>query len=178
MTNEPLNIGVITIFPEMFESILKSGIVAKAINNNLVSITFSNPRDFAEDNRKTIDEKVFGGGPGMLMMAPPNTTTACILLHLAAPCRTHAALACAQLPLPAPCHARLHPTGLSRFFLMQDRAQPAAPGHPAGRSCFLLIQRLAASCCTWRHPAAPMLHLPAPSCPCPRLATPGCIPPV
>ncbi|CAM3526935.1 tRNA (guanosine(37)-N1)-methyltransferase TrmD [Paraphotobacterium marinum] len=71
MTNEPLNIGVITIFPEMFESILKSGIVAKAINNNLVSITFSNPRDFAEDNRKTIDEKVFGGGPGMLMMAPP-----------------------------------------------------------------------------------------------------------
>jgi tRNA (guanine37-N1)-methyltransferase len=63
-------IGVITLFPEMFEA-LNYGIPRKATSQSLSEIKLFNPRDFTEDNYKTIDGRPYGGGPGMVLMANP-----------------------------------------------------------------------------------------------------------
>jgi len=62
--------GIITLFPEMFQA-LKSGITGKALRDQLISIDTWNPRDFATDKHKTVDDYPYGGGSGMLMMAEP-----------------------------------------------------------------------------------------------------------
>lgn len=62
--------GVITLFPEMFTA-LSSGVVGKAVDNHLLTLTFFSPRDFANDKHKTVDDHPYGGGPGMVMMAQP-----------------------------------------------------------------------------------------------------------
>src|SRR3990167_8008087 len=63
--------SVITIFPESFESYLASSILKRAQKSGLVKIKFFNPRDFVRDRRNTIDDRPFGGGPGMVMKAEP-----------------------------------------------------------------------------------------------------------
>lgn len=62
--------GIITLFPEMFE-ILKVGITGRAIQEQLLTLNIWNPRDFAKDKHKTVDDHPYGGGPGMVMMAEP-----------------------------------------------------------------------------------------------------------
>ncbi|MEK7539290.1 MAG: tRNA (guanosine(37)-N1)-methyltransferase TrmD [Patescibacteria group bacterium] len=65
---------IITIFPEMFDSYLKESIIGRAIKNELISIKFYNPRDFIKapkNNYKPVDDKPYGGGPGMVMKAEP-----------------------------------------------------------------------------------------------------------
>ena len=62
---------VITLFPEMFEAITAYGISGRAAKREIVQVTCINPRDFAEGNYKRVDERPFGGGPGMVMMAKP-----------------------------------------------------------------------------------------------------------
>jgi tRNA (guanine37-N1)-methyltransferase len=65
---------VITIFPEMFDSYLKESILGRAVKNKLVSVKFYNPRDFIKapkNNYKPVDDKPYGGGPGMVMRAEP-----------------------------------------------------------------------------------------------------------
>jgi len=65
---------VITIFPEMFDSYLKESIIGRAIKNKLISIKFYNPRDFIKapkNNYRPVDDKPYGGGPGMVMRAEP-----------------------------------------------------------------------------------------------------------
>ena len=62
---------VITIFPEMLMAITECGITGKAVKNGLISIDTRNPRDFAGDKYKTVDDRPYGGGPGMVMMAAP-----------------------------------------------------------------------------------------------------------
>lgn len=62
---------VITIFPEMLMAITEYGITGKAVKNGLIGIDTRNPRDFAGDKHKTIDDRPYGGGPGMVMMAAP-----------------------------------------------------------------------------------------------------------
>ena len=62
---------VISIMPQMFSAVTDFGITAKAIHNNHAVIHLINPRDFATDNYRRIDERPFGGGPGMVMMAEP-----------------------------------------------------------------------------------------------------------
>lgn len=62
---------VITLFPEMFEAIIKYGITSRALHNKIFSLQCWNPRDFTTDNHKTIDDRPYGGGPGMLMLAEP-----------------------------------------------------------------------------------------------------------
>lgn len=66
-----MNFNIITIFPEMFSNVLEYGIVGRAKHNNIIQVDFTNPRDFAVDIRKTVDEKPYGGGPGMIMMPEP-----------------------------------------------------------------------------------------------------------
>ena len=62
---------VITLFPQMFEAVSKHGITARALEKKLYGLTLWNPRDFTTDPRKTVDDRPFGGGPGMVMMAEP-----------------------------------------------------------------------------------------------------------
>lgn len=63
--------AVITLFPEMFAAIGQYGISGRAAKRELVQFNCINPRDFAKGNYKRVDERPFGGGPGMVMMAEP-----------------------------------------------------------------------------------------------------------
>lgn len=66
---------VVTIFPNTFDSYLKESIIGRAIKNNLISIKFYNPRDFIKEKNKNgfkpVDDRPYGGGPGMVMRAEP-----------------------------------------------------------------------------------------------------------
>lgn len=62
---------IITLFPEMFDSYLNESILKRAQDNALISVKFYNPRDFTSDKHRTVDDKPYGGGPGMVMMVEP-----------------------------------------------------------------------------------------------------------
>ncbi|QIQ21510.1 tRNA (guanosine(37)-N1)-methyltransferase TrmD [Zophobihabitans entericus] len=64
-------IGVISLFPEMFHAITDYGVTGRAVKNGLLEIQYWSPRDFAHDKHKTVDDRPYGGGPGMLMMVQP-----------------------------------------------------------------------------------------------------------
>ena len=66
----PLRIDILTLFPEMFLPILGTSIPKRAAEKGLVSYHLTNIRDFATDGHKSVDDKPFGGGHGMVMMAP------------------------------------------------------------------------------------------------------------
>ena len=66
-----MQIGVVTLFPEMFAALTDYGISSRAIQNELVSLEFWNPRNYATDKHRMVDDKPFGGGPGMLMKTEP-----------------------------------------------------------------------------------------------------------
>lgn len=66
-----LKVDVITAFPEMIDQALSTSIVGRARKAGILKLGFVNPRDFATDKHKTIDDRPYGGGPGMLMMAEP-----------------------------------------------------------------------------------------------------------
>jgi tRNA (guanine37-N1)-methyltransferase len=63
-----LRIDILTLFPEMFTPVLGTSIPKRAAEKGLVSYHLTNIRDFATDNHKSVDDKPFGGGPGMVMM--------------------------------------------------------------------------------------------------------------
>lgn len=69
--SKPLQFDVITLFPQMFDAISKSGISARALEKKLYELALWNPRDFTSDNHKTVDDRPYGGGPGMVMLAEP-----------------------------------------------------------------------------------------------------------
>jgi tRNA (guanine37-N1)-methyltransferase len=62
--------SVITLFPETFK-VLDSGITGRAKNEGLISLSTWNPRDYTEDKYKSVDDRPYGGGPGMVMMVEP-----------------------------------------------------------------------------------------------------------
>lgn len=66
-----MRFAVITLFPEMLDAIMDFGITGRAIDSGLIEIQAWNPRDYATDNHRTVDDRPFGGGPGMVMMLPP-----------------------------------------------------------------------------------------------------------
>lgn len=66
-----MHFSVVSIFPEMLKSFLQYGIVSRAIANNLLQVTGINPRDFASEPHRNIDDRPYGGGPGMLMQVAP-----------------------------------------------------------------------------------------------------------
>ena len=66
-----MRIAVISIFPEMLRAITDFGVTRRAVKNGLIEIHCINPRDFAYDKHQKVDERPFGGGPGMLMMVQP-----------------------------------------------------------------------------------------------------------
>ena len=62
---------VVTLFPEMFAALTQSGITRRALEEKRWSLDFWNPREFTKDVHRTVDDRPYGGGPGMVMMAPP-----------------------------------------------------------------------------------------------------------
>ncbi len=63
--------SVITLFPEMFESFFSQGVIGRAVKKGLIDVALYNPRDFTKDKHRTVDDRPYGGGPGMLMMVEP-----------------------------------------------------------------------------------------------------------
>lgn len=63
--------GVISLFPEMFRALTEYGVSGRAVKQEKVSVTCWNPRDFTHDNYQTVDDRPYGGGPGMLMKIQP-----------------------------------------------------------------------------------------------------------
>lgn len=66
-----MRFDVITLFPELFAPFLAAGVTRRAYESKLVDVRLWNPRDFAEGNYRRVDDRPFGGGPGMVMMAQP-----------------------------------------------------------------------------------------------------------
>lgn len=66
-----MRFDVVTLFPELFTPFLTIGITRRAFESGQVDVQFSNPRDFATGNYRRVDDRPFGGGPGMVMMAQP-----------------------------------------------------------------------------------------------------------
>ena len=61
----------VTLFPEMFAAVTDSGITRRALEQGLWCLGLWNPRDFTSDNYRTVDDRPYGGGPGMVMLAEP-----------------------------------------------------------------------------------------------------------
>lgn len=66
-----MNFHVITLFPEMFNSYLSESILKRAQKDGKISVKFYNPRKFTNDKHRSVDDKPYGGGPGMVMMVDP-----------------------------------------------------------------------------------------------------------
>ncbi len=66
-----MRFDVVTLFPEMFEAITRYGVTRKAVEQGKFQLQTWNPRDFTTDNHRTVDDRPYGGGPGMVMLADP-----------------------------------------------------------------------------------------------------------
>ena len=66
-----MQIDVVTLFPEMFKALTDYGITGRAIKRGIVDLGFWNPRDYSEDTHNTVDDRPYGGGPGMVLMMKP-----------------------------------------------------------------------------------------------------------
>ena len=66
-----MRINIVTLFPEMFLAVTESGITGRAVREHLLEVGLVNPRDFATDSHRSVDDRPYGGGPGMVMMTEP-----------------------------------------------------------------------------------------------------------
>ncbi len=66
-----MRFDVVTLFPELFAPLLTHGITRRAFESGQVDVRLANPRDFAQGNYRRVDDRCYGGGPGMVMMAEP-----------------------------------------------------------------------------------------------------------
>ncbi len=66
-----MHVGVVTLFPPMFEALKQYGVTGRAIERGIVTLALWNPRDFAHDRQRTVDDRPYGGGPGMVMQVQP-----------------------------------------------------------------------------------------------------------
>lgn len=69
-----LAVDAVTLFPEMFAALTESGITRRALEERRWSLHFQNPRDYVESNYRTVDDRPYGGGPGMVMLPEPLET--------------------------------------------------------------------------------------------------------
>ncbi|MES2152759.1 MAG: tRNA (guanosine(37)-N1)-methyltransferase TrmD [Pseudomonadota bacterium] len=70
-----MQFDVVTLFPEMFAALTQSGVTRRAIEQRRWSLSTWNPRDFTTDKHRTVDDRPYGGGPGMVMLAKPLEAT-------------------------------------------------------------------------------------------------------
>lgn len=110
-----MQFDVVTLFPEMFAAITQSGVTRRAFEQNKCGLSLWNPRDFTTDNHRTVDDRPYGGGPGMVMLAKPLEAT----LNAAKQRQTDAGL-------PAPRVVFMSPQGrqLTHERVMQLRQEP------------------------------------------------------
>ncbi|MEO5574273.1 MAG: tRNA (guanosine(37)-N1)-methyltransferase TrmD [Gammaproteobacteria bacterium] len=66
-----MHVGVVTLFPQMFDMITQYGVTGRAIERGLVTLKLWNPRDYVHDRHRTVDDRPYGGGPGMVMQVQP-----------------------------------------------------------------------------------------------------------
>ena len=66
-----MRVAVVTIFPEMFDALTEYGVTRRAFERNIIEIKYFNPRDFTDDIHNSIDDRPYGGGPGMVMSPEP-----------------------------------------------------------------------------------------------------------
>ena len=66
-----MRFDVLTLFPEMFEAVLGSSIIGRAIKNRIIEVNLINIRDYSEDKHKRVDDYPYGGGAGMVMQPEP-----------------------------------------------------------------------------------------------------------
>lgn len=66
-----MRLGVISLFPQMFEAITEYGVTGRAVSQGILSLNYWNPRDFTHDRHRTVDDRPYGGGPGMVMKVAP-----------------------------------------------------------------------------------------------------------
>ena len=64
-------LDVITLFPEMVSTVFEHGIIGRAVTDSLLEFRAWNPRDFSSDNHNTVDDRPYGGGPGMVLKYEP-----------------------------------------------------------------------------------------------------------
>jgi len=65
------SVGVIALFPEIIEPVIRVGVVGRAVDRGLLDVRFRSPREFATDVHRTVDDRPYGGGPGMVMRYEP-----------------------------------------------------------------------------------------------------------
>ena len=70
-----MRIQVVTLFPEAFAPLVSLGVTGRGISNGKVSLELLNPRDYATDRHRTVDDRPYGGGPGMVMAVEPLRST-------------------------------------------------------------------------------------------------------
>ena len=70
-----MDIGVVSLFPELTEAMASYGVLGRAIKREQVSLNCLNPRDFAVDTHRTVDDRPYGGGPGMVLKVEPMVET-------------------------------------------------------------------------------------------------------
>lgn len=70
---QTLWVGVVSLFPDMFQAITQYGVTGRAVRQGIIQLECWNPRDFTTDKHRTVDDRPYGGGPGMLMMVQPLT---------------------------------------------------------------------------------------------------------
>lgn len=70
-----MRIDVVSLFPELVEQVAQVGVVGRAVNQGLVQLVHWNPRDDATDRHRTVDDRAYGGGPGMVMRVEPLRST-------------------------------------------------------------------------------------------------------
>jgi len=81
-------IGVVALFPEIIQPVASAGVVGRAAERGLLGIRYQSPREFAPDRHRTVDDRPYGGGPGMVMQFPPvREAVAAIEVDLPAGCR-------------------------------------------------------------------------------------------
>lgn len=66
-----MRIDILTLFPQMFDALTDHGVVGRAIQRQVLNLTCWNPRDYAENKHNTVDDRPYGGGPGMVMQYQP-----------------------------------------------------------------------------------------------------------
>jgi len=66
-----MDIDIITLFPGMFDAIADYGVTSRAIERELLTLRCWNPREYTEDRHRTVDDRPYGGGPGMVMKTEP-----------------------------------------------------------------------------------------------------------
>ncbi|MHA7880822.1 MAG: tRNA (guanosine(37)-N1)-methyltransferase TrmD [Saccharospirillum sp.] len=64
-------VGIVTLFPELFAPFLEQGVIGRAVQRGQIVVKLWNPRDYTHDKHRTVDDRPFGGGPGMLMKVQP-----------------------------------------------------------------------------------------------------------